>query len=86
MINNTENFISNAALNDNTGVKNFGTLNNNTLLTDSLFSNVVIYNNDADPYSKNGMLGIDKCMSKCDGSCIEFGITGTGWCFPKNAL
>jgi hypothetical protein len=78
---NTENFVSNT--NDINKKKQFGLLNNNDLITDSLFSNVVIYNNDKNPYAKDGMLGIDKCMKECDGSCVEFGITGTGWCFPN---
>jgi hypothetical protein len=68
---NTENFVSNT--NDINKKKQFGLLNNNDLITDSLFSNVVIYNNDKNPYAKDGMLG----------SCVEFGITGTGWCFPN---
>ena len=53
------------------------------LLDDSLFSNVITYNNDDDPYARGKYLGIDKCLSECTGPCVEYGITGTGFCFPK---
>lgn len=52
------------------------------LLDDSLFNKVVTYQNDDDPYSPGQHLGIDKCLDKCDGVCIEYGITGIGLCFP----
>ena len=54
------------------------------LLDDSLFNNVVTYNNDDDPYECGSKLGIEKCLENCPGRCIEFGITGIGYCFPKD--
>lgn len=54
------------------------------LTDDTLFSNVIVYENDADPYSPNAKLGIEKCVDKCNGQCVEFGITGIGYCFPSN--
>ena len=66
----------------------FGRLTTGTKLTDdSLFSNVVTYNNDDYLYkgiNNQGKLGIDKCIHNCHGQCIEFGITGIGMCFPNN--
>jgi hypothetical protein len=55
----------------------------NDLLDDSLFNKVITYENDDDPYACGGRLGIDKCLDDCDGRCIEFGVTGIGYCFPK---
>uniref|UniRef100_A0A6C0AD88 Uncharacterized protein n=1 Tax=viral metagenome TaxID=1070528 RepID=A0A6C0AD88_9ZZZZ len=46
-----------------------------------------------DPYNKtiyyenkeeNGLnSGIKDCIKNCDGSCLEYGISGNAWCFPK---
>lgn len=76
-----ENFTSKYALNPNIyqGHKRDG----NDLLDDSLFRDIIVYNNDEDPYQPGGRLGIDKCLDDCSGKCIEFGITGVGYCFPK---
>jgi hypothetical protein len=59
-------------------------------LYDKLFENVIYYPNE---YKKNentleeiGKLintGWIKCLSKCDGYCIEYGITGNSYCFSK---
>jgi hypothetical protein len=56
------------------------------LLDDSLFTNVVTYNNDDDPYECGSKLGIEKCLENCPGRCIEFGITGIGYCFPPDEM
>jgi hypothetical protein len=45
---------------------------------DKLFTDVVIFNNDDD------RMGLDKCLGKCDGTCVEFGVTGIAHCFPAN--
>lgn len=50
------------------------------VLEDPLFKDVIMIDNDEDPYI--GMLGIDKCMERCNGNCVEYGITGQGLCFP----
>lgn len=55
----------------------------NDLLDDALFKSIVVFNNDEDPYEPGGRLGIDKCLDKCTGRCIEFGVTGVGYCFPE---
>jgi len=54
--------------------------NTNTLTITDQFPDVIIYENDGD------RLGLDKCIENCNGNCIEFGITGTGWCFPNNTF
>jgi hypothetical protein len=54
------------------------------LLDDSLFTKVITYNNDDDPYECGSKLGIEKCLENCPGRCIEFGITGIGYCFPPD--
>lgn len=44
---------------------------------DDLFRDLIYYDNSID------RLGLDKCVEDCKGSCLEFGITGNAWCFPK---
>ena len=41
------------------------------------FEDMVVYDNDPD-----GRLGLDKCIENCHGYCVEFGQTGTAYCFP----
>ena len=41
------------------------------------FEDMLVYNNDPD-----GRLGLDKCIEDCQGYCVEFGQTGTAYCFP----
>lgn len=55
------------------------------LLDDSLFANVITFNNDDDLYQCGSRLGIEKCIQECPGKCIEFGITGIGQCFAPDA-
>jgi hypothetical protein len=54
------------------------------LLDDSLFANMIVYNNDDDPYENGSKLGIEKCLDNCSGKCVEFGITGIGYCFQPD--
>ncbi len=58
---------------------------NLTFFDDSLFANVKTYKNDDKIYCYEnepcGRLGIDKCIDDCKGRCVEFGITGMGYCF-----
>lgn len=55
------------------------------LVEDSLFKDVVIYNNDEINYKLGiGKLGLEKCIKACKGRCIEFGITGIAYCYPKD--
>ncbi len=56
------------------------------ILTDPLFSDVIFYRNDKTidyPTYKLGKLGLHKCFESCDGSCVEFGMTGNCLCFPN---
>jgi len=41
------------------------------------FDDMIVYDNDAD-----GRIGFDKCIEKCNGYCVEFGQTGSAYCFP----
>lgn len=46
---------------------------------DKLFSDIVPYENQLD-----GRLGLDICLEKCDGECLEYGQTGNAYCFPND--
>lgn len=48
---------------------------------DNVFADIITFNNDP---IINGKLGIEKCIEQCKGKCVEFGMTGIGYCFPKN--
>jgi hypothetical protein len=63
--------------------KNSAPENNIDLLQDPTFKNVVFYINDEDPYAPEQKLGLQKCFDKCVGTCVEYGITGNAFCFPK---
>ncbi len=41
------------------------------------FDDMVVYDN-----SQDGRLGLDKCIEKCNGYCVEYGLTGSAYCFP----
>lgn len=41
------------------------------------FDDIITYDNDP-----NGRIGLDKCIEKCNGYCVEFGLTGSAYCFP----
>jgi hypothetical protein len=45
------------------------------LLDDSLFTNVITFNNDDEPYECGSKTAIEKCLESCpkDKKCIEFG-------------
>jgi len=45
---------------------------------DKIFRDVYSYEND----QNLGRLGIDKCLDLCAGNCVEYGQTGTAYCFP----
>jgi hypothetical protein len=52
---------------------------------DKLFADVKVYENDND--EGYGRLGLDKCLEYCDGTCVEYGVTGVAHCFPsKNSI
>ena len=52
------------------------------LLEGQLFDNVIMYIGDK---TVQGELGLEKCIKKCDGMCVEYGMTGDAFCFPKNS-
>ena len=46
------------------------------------FPEIIAYDNDY----KTLRMGLDKCAEECiskGGKCVEFGLTGNAWCFPK---
>jgi len=45
---------------------------------DKIFRDVFSYEND----QNLDKLGIDKCLEYCAGNCVEYGQTGTAYCFP----
>ncbi len=53
----------------------------NNIFEDKLFSDVIDYENDLD-----GRSGIDKCLEKCQGVCVEYGQTGIAHCFPEKEI
>ncbi len=53
------------------------------ILGDSLFADVVTYINDDLWVNPNGMTGIEKCIKKCKGNCVEYGYSGLAMCFEK---
>ena len=42
-----------------------------------MFDDVIVYDNDTD-----GRIGFDKCIEKCKGYCVEYGQTGSAYCYP----
>ena len=53
------------------------------ILTDNMFKNLEVYNNDDDLDKEGHFTGLEKCLDKCDGVCVEFGVTSIAFCFPK---
>lgn len=41
------------------------------------FTDMIVYDNDPD-----GRIGLDKCIEKCNGYCVEYGMTGAAYCYP----
>ena len=62
------------------------TQNTVNLLKDPAFSDLIYYSNDFNPYEPGQYLGLQKCFSECNGTCVEFGITGNAFCFPKKTF
>lgn len=56
------------------------------IMIDPMFEDIIFYQNDDVidyPTYKLGKLGLHKCFELCNGSCVEFGITGNCLCFPN---
>ena len=49
-------------------------------LESNLFNDVIMYIGDR---TLEGELGLEKCIKKCDGMCVEYGMTCDAFCFPK---
>ena len=43
------------------------------------FDDLIVYDNQPD-----GRLGLDRCYEDCKGYCVEYGLTGSAYCFPVN--
>jgi hypothetical protein len=62
----------------------FGTPHDGIRITnDDLFTDVITYQNDKNPYKAGGKTGLEKCIESCNGRCIEFGVSGMGICHKK---
>ncbi len=82
----SENFANSHIVNDNIYL---GHPRLNTPLTeDSLFRNVITYNNDDNLYNDpSARSAIDKCLENCPSQhCIEFGPGASALCFPPDDL
>lgn len=54
--------------------------------TDQLLKNTTYYENDNKDLTRTvsdryGQTGWDKCKLSCKGHCVEYGMTGSAWCF-----
>ncbi len=49
-------------------------------LESNLFNDVIMYIGER---TLTGELGLEKCIKKCNGMCVEYGMTGDAFCFPK---
>jgi hypothetical protein len=47
---------------------------------DKLFDDVVMFKSSPTDVSK---VGLYECLEKCKGTCVEYGVTGNAFCFPK---
>lgn len=50
------------------------------ILEDGSFSDVVLYKSE---HIIGQSTGLDKCLEKCNGTCVEFGYSGDTMCFPQ---
>ncbi len=52
-------------------------------LDGQLFQDVILYKGDN---TLEGEIGLEKCIKKCKGMCVEYGMTGDSYCYPENYL
>ena len=52
-------------------------------LDGKLFDDVLLHRSDD---NLEGELGLEKCIKKCKGMCVEYGMTGDAYCFPEDYL
>ena len=46
-----------------------------------LFEDVKLYESE---HTVDGELGVEKCIKKCKGMCVEYGMTSDAFCFPED--
>jgi hypothetical protein len=46
---------------------------------DKMFEDLIVYSNDDEK------AGIFHCLDNCQGTCVEYGVTGVAHCFPSNS-
>ncbi len=46
---------------------------------DDVYSSAILYENEG--MTLDSRLGIDICLEKCKGNCVEYGVTGSAFCF-----
>ncbi len=66
--------------NKNSNTISSGIIQGSDPLQGELFDDVIMYIGDR---TLEGELGLEKCIKKCDGMCVEYGMTGDAFCFPK---
>ncbi len=71
--------------NDNKKILSSSLPNQNTRqgsdpLDGQLFEDVILYKGDN---TLEGELGLEKCIKKCKGMCVEYGMTGDSYCYPE---
>ena len=79
-VNCSELFESSTISNNKIGLKIENINSGTRSFDDKLFDDVIMYESDPADINKSGVY---KCLENCKGSCLEFGITGNTFCFPK---
>lgn len=44
---------------------------------DDAFRDVITYENTVNEF------GLERCLRDCNGGCVEYGVSGVAYCFPK---
>ena len=50
------------------------------VLEGTAFDDVILIKGE---HTIDGELGLEKCIKNCPGMCVEYGMTGDAFCFPK---
>jgi hypothetical protein len=75
-----EHYSKSSISNDKIGLKIENIRTGTDSFDDKLFDDVVMYESNPADYSDSGVY---KCLERCKGTCLEYGITGNTFCFPK---
>ena len=74
-------YLENSSItNDKIGLKIENINSGTRTFDDKLFDDVVMYESNPADFSDSGVY---KCLQKCKGTCLEYGITGNTFCFPN---